>query len=169
MNLVSSVVNFVLLWQMVASQFDGGFWWTNQQLLDKASQSRNSKNINFKSEVSEERSHNRSEKFLYNSDSAKSDDDGNVNDCSCVPRCQCRDVMDLPDVTENHLSPLNRNPYRYTVVIRNLIPRLVLGSGFGWIDEEGGEIVWQTMWDGISKVSVFKCEIIFLRFLSEDA
>lgn len=58
----------------VYSQVDGSFWWNNKDLLQKASESRNNKKVEFKNEVETE------QPLLVASG----------HDCTCVHQCKCQ-------------------------------------------------------------------------------
>lgn len=69
----------------VNGQFDGSFWWTNKQLLEKASESRNNKNVDFKGETVEQHS-NHSERYVTEEHAEM--------DCTCMDKCKCRVAFD---------------------------------------------------------------------------
>lgn len=67
---------------LVTSQVDGSFWWTNKDLLRKASESRNNKKVEFKNE-----------------EEIKSTTEESVKDmdCTCVSQCKCQVVLPTTD------------------------------------------------------------------------
>lgn len=70
---------------VVNGQFDGTFWWNNKQLLEKASQSRNNKKVEFKGETVVEHS-NHSERYVTEEHAAM--------DCTCMNKCKCKVAFD---------------------------------------------------------------------------
>lgn len=73
--------------QVVSGQFDGSFWWNNKQLLEKASESRNNKKVDFKGESTAVEEHsNHSERFVMEEHAAI--------DCTCMNKCKCKVAFD---------------------------------------------------------------------------
>lgn len=77
----------ITLWVPVQCQVDGSFWWNNKDLLQKATESRNNKNLEFKNEE-------------IATTNARLDGDDGV-DCTCVHSCKCQVVFKSP--TTSHL------------------------------------------------------------------
>lgn len=70
----------------VHSQVDGAFWWNNKDLLQKASESRNNKNVDFKSEAVT------TDQPIANASDA---------DCTCVHQCKCQVAFESTRTSQN--------------------------------------------------------------------